>query len=89
MLQEDSSGKVWQATVDKSGRILLPAELRHMIDANAGSSLLWIKDANGIHLKRFEDSLADFQAYYQQLAPTEIVWSDELLKQRTTEASND
>ncbi len=89
MQQETESNKVWQATMDQSGRILLPVELRRAMDVDSDTQLLWVKDESGLHLKSFEDSLAEVQAYYLELAPADVVWSDELIKQRRVEAGHE
>lgn len=81
--------KVWKASIDQSGRVLIPADLRQSIAIKPGQDLLWVKDSSGLHLKSFEDSLAEIQAYYQSLSPTNVVWSEELLAQRRAEALHD
>ena len=81
--------RVWQATVDTSGRVLLPKELRRAMDVEPGVSLIWIRDENGVHLKSFEQSLSELQNYYQELSPQDVVWSDELIQQRRVEATHE
>lgn len=84
-----SENRVWSATVDSSGRVLLPAELRHAMHAKVGTPLLWVKDERGLHLKSFEESLAEIQDYYQSLSPAEDIWTEALIQQRHAEAAND
>lgn len=79
----------WVATMDGSGRVLLPAELRNEMKVEAGTQLVWIKDEHGLHLKSFEESLAEIQSYYQSLSPAEDGWTDALLKERRAEAEHD
>ncbi len=86
--QNESLG-TWNATIDRSGRVLLPAELRHAIGASHGSALVWIKDEQGLHLKSFDDSIAEMQAYYKSLSPLDDVWSESILEQRRAEAKHD
>ena len=89
-MQEQIEPKsVWQATVDTSGRVLLPKELGRAMDVEPGVSLIWIRDKNGVHLKSFEQSLAELQNYYQELSPQDVVWSDELIQQRRVEAAHE
>lgn len=80
---------VWQVSVDSSGRVLLPAALRNDMGANTGATLLWVRDENGLHLKSFDDSLAQIQDYYVGLDGSGRSWSEELLKQRVIEASSE
>ena len=89
MREQIETKSVWQATVDTSGRVLLPKELRRAMDVEPGVSLIWIRDENGVHLKSFEQSLAELQNYYQELSPQDVVWSDELIQQRRVEAAHE
>ena len=88
-MQEHGEQEIWQASLDASGRVLLPAELRHAMNVEPGSSLVWVKDETGLHLRSFEDSLKAIQDYYQQLGPEDVVWSDELLQRRRKEAKHE
>ena len=88
-MQESNENEIWQASLDSSGRVLLPAELRHAMQVEPGSRLIWVKDEAGLHLRSFEDSLKAIQAYYQQLAPEYVVWSEELIKRRREEAEHE
>lgn len=80
------SSKVWNATLDASGRVLVPAEIRRELNVTPGSSLIWVKTDQGLQLKSYEESLADIQRYYTSLAPSEDVWSDKLIERRRIEA---
>lgn len=88
-MQQTDSSMVWHVHIDASGRVLLPAELRSSMGVRPGSELVWTRDEDGIHLRSFGESLAEIQAYYKSLAPAEVVWSDELIKQRRIEATNE
>ena len=86
-MDKTETNQVWQVSVDTSGRVLLPAELRNAMDVEPGSELLWVKDESGLRLKSFDDTLAEIQAYYKSLEPADVVWSEELIKDRRREAS--
>ena len=88
-MQESNENEIWQASLDASGRVLLPAELRHAMQVEPGSRLIWVKDEAGLHLRSFEDSLKAIQAYYQHRAPEDVVWSEELIKRRREEAEHE
>ncbi len=85
-MQEGEDQQFWQASLDGSGRVLLPAELRHAMNVETGALLMWVKDESGLRLRSFEESLQAVQDYYQQLAPEHVLWSEELIKQRRQEA---
>lgn len=88
-MQEEHEQAMWQASLDASGRVLLPAELRQAMNVEPGSSLVWVKDEAGLYLTRFEDSLKAIQDYYQQLSPEDVMWSDELIKRRRQETERE
>ena len=88
-MQQSNEQEIWQTSVDASGRVLLPAELRHAMNVEPGSRLMWVKDEAGLHLRSFEDSLKAIQAYYRQLAPEDVVWSEELIQRRREEVEHD
>ena len=86
---EGNQGKVWNAKVDSSGRVLLPAELRHAMHVHPDTTLQWIMDDNGLHLKSFEESLSEIQNYFRSLSPAEEIWSEELIAERRSESERD
>lgn len=88
-MNHDISSQVWQTTLDTSGRVLIPAELRHAIGAEAGSTLVWQRDEDGVHLKPYEDVIAEIQKHYKALAPKSDVWSTALINQRKLDASHE
>lgn len=88
-MQHGSDTQVFQTTVDGSGRVLVPIELRHELDATKGTTLLWVKSAQGLQLRTFAQSLADVQDYYQRLAPADDVWSEDIITRRKREAANE
>lgn len=89
MVATNEGHEVWQTTVDGSGRVLVPAELRHAMHAEKGTTLLWIKSSNGLQLATFEQSLAEIQKYYQRLSPKDDVWTEDLIARRKQEAAHE
>ena len=85
----DTTGKIWNAKIDSSGRVLLPAELRQSLGVKEGDQLLLIKDSKGLHLKSFEESLAEIQDYFRSLAPASELWSEEIMAERRREAAHE
>lgn len=85
----DTTGKIWNTKIDSSGRVLLPAELRQSLGVKEGDQLLLIKDANGLHLKSFEESLAEIQDHFLSLAPSTGRWSEEIVAERRREAAHE
>jgi len=81
--------EVYPATVDKSGRVLLPIELRGPLNIDHESNLSWVRDADGLRLKTYEDTIAEIQTYFQSLSPAEDVWSEDLVALRKREAATE
>lgn len=88
-MQHGSDTRVFQTTVDSSGRVLLPIELRNELHATKGTTLLWVKSPDGLQLRTFEQSLADVQDYYQRLSLAVDIWSEDIIARRKRESSNE
>lgn len=88
MQQEiSSSPEIYPATVDKSGRVQLPIELRRPLSIDHESQLSWVKDETGLRLQTYEETIADIQHYFKSLSPPEDVWSETLIAERKQEAA--
>lgn len=79
--------KVWHGKVDSSGRILIPAELRGKLNAESGTRLVWSLGESGLSLKTYEQTIRQIQSYFKSLSPSEDVWSETLIAERTREAA--
>lgn len=89
MGQGSDQNRVWHVTVDGSGRVLLPVELRKELDAESGTTLQWCKDENGLRLQTFAEALTELQEYYSKLAPADVVVTEQLFAQRRAEAARE
>jgi AbrB family transcriptional regulator (stage V sporulation protein T) len=76
----------WHTSLDKSGRVHLPAELRKELGVTAGVDLVWMKDSGGLKLRPFEEVIHEYQEYFLSLGPASESWSDELIRERREEA---
>jgi len=81
--------KIWHTTVDMSGRVLLPAELRQSIHAMPGSELVWTTTDDGVKLQKLDVLLASIQDYFSGLSPADELWSEELIAERRDEAARE
>lgn len=81
--------KVYPATIDKSGRVTLPAELRRPLNIDQDTELSWVKDESGLRLRTFEESIREIQDYFISRSPPEDVWSETLIAERKQEAAKD
>ena len=81
--------QVYHLKVDTSGRVVLPAEMRHKNHIAGGDTILVVKDAQGLHIKTRDQVIKETQAYYAKLAPADVMLSEELLKDRRLEIERD
>lgn len=80
---------IWHVTLDGSGRVLLPVAIRNDMGASPGQRLVWVRDAGGLRLQSYEQSLAELQEYYCSLAPKDVSWTEELFAERRREAESE
>jgi AbrB family looped-hinge helix DNA binding protein len=80
---------VYHLKVDASGRIVLPAEARQRNRIAEGDTVIITEDAEGLHIKTRDKVLADAHAYFARLAPASVCLSEEILKDRRSEAERD
>jgi AbrB family looped-hinge helix DNA binding protein len=81
--------QVYRLKVDSSGRIVLPAEARARKNIAEGDTLMLVEDAHGLHVKTREQIKAEVQAYFADLAPPDVLRSEEILQDRRSEIERD
>jgi AbrB family looped-hinge helix DNA binding protein len=81
--------QVYHLKVDASGRIVLPADARQRNHIAEGDTVIITEDAEGLHIKTRDKVLSDAQAYFAKLAPADIRLSEEILRDRRSEAERD
>jgi len=87
MQEPFANQEIYPASIDKSGRILLPVELRRPMNINHESDLSWVKDESGLRLRTYKETIVEIQSYFMSLSPAEDVWSEELIAERKREAA--
>lgn len=80
---------VYQSTVDGSGRIVLPSDVRVSLDLHKGDSVLIIKEGSQVRIETPHQAIEAAQDYFCGLAPSERVLSEELLRERRQEAARE
>jgi AbrB family looped-hinge helix DNA binding protein len=81
--------KVFRSKIDKSGRIVLPAEVRGALGVAEGDSVLVVQDGKSIEILTPKEALRQAQDYFMKLAPAEVCMSDELMRERREEAARE
>ena len=73
-------------TVDGSGRILLPAEIRKELDLTKGSTLILNVRDDGLMLTTRAQAIQRAQEFCARLKPKKMLASEELIRDRRREA---
>ena len=81
--------QIYRLKVDSSGRIVLPAEERTRNHVSESDTVVVIADGQGLHVKTRDQVLAEAQAYFADLAPSDVLLSEELLQDRRAEHERD
>ena len=89
MEHRGDESRVWHVTIDASGRVNLPAEVRRELEAESGTTLQWCKDEHGLRLQTFEEAITELQDYYSDLAPAEVVVTEQLFAERRADAARE
>jgi AbrB family looped-hinge helix DNA binding protein len=87
---EHSSGQehnVYRSKIDKSGRIVLPAEVREALGVGKGDSVLVVQEGESVEILTTREALRQAQEYFMKLAPPTISLVDELIRERREEAA--
>lgn len=75
--------------VDSAGRILLPKPIRDDLHLMAGDTVALAVHHGCVVLKSLAQALADARAFFADVAPPDVILSDELIADRRAEAEND
>lgn len=75
--------------VDRSGRIVLPADVRARLHIQPGQELIVQEAGQHLTVKTFEQVLTEIQDYFADLAPPGVLLSEELIKDRRAEAARE
>lgn len=81
--------QVYHLKVDSSGRIVLPADARDRQHIVSGDTVVVVEDKQGLHIKTRQQIKAEVQAYFADLAPPDVLLSEEILHDRRSEIERD
>ena len=71
---------------DRFGRFLLPSKIRKQLGIHAGSELIGHLSKDHLVLKTREQALRQAQARFARLRPKGTLLSEEIIRERRTEA---
>jgi AbrB family looped-hinge helix DNA binding protein len=81
--------KIYQSRIDKSGRIVLPADLRTALGVKEGDSVLVVQEGKSVEIVTAKEALRQAQEYFTKLAPAKVCMSEELIRERREEAARE
>ena len=84
-----ATNAVWHGTIDNSGRILIPVELRKKLSVEPGTPIVWSENEDGISLRTFEENIRHIQAIYKAASPPEDVWTESLYEDRRVDSQKE
>lgn len=77
------------ATLGKSGRLVIPVDLRRKLGVEAGDKVILRLDEEGLHVSTPAQALARAQAFVDRLGLEGRSLADELVAERRREASDE
>jgi AbrB family looped-hinge helix DNA binding protein len=80
---------VYRSKVDASGRIVLPAAVRLRQHIHTGDQVVIIEGHDGLQVKTQEQAIREAQNLFAQLAPPDVLLSEELIAERREEAKHE
>lgn len=82
--------RVFHARLDKSGRIVLPADVKLRKQLKQGDTIEVREDTRGeLHLRSLEDVVRGVQDYFCKLIPADVSLVDELIAERREDAKHE
>lgn len=80
---------VYRAKVDSSGRVVLPSDLRIRQHIQAGDEVVIVETAGELRLKTLEGAIKEARELFAELAPPEVILSEEVIRDRREEARHE
>ncbi len=80
---------VYRSKVDASGRIVLPADVRVRHHIHTGDQVVIIEGEDGLQVKTRGQALCEAQNLFAELAPPDVLLSEELIRERRQEAEHE
>ena len=86
---ERQENRLYQITVDSSGRIVIPAEARQRQHISEGDTLIVREDEKGLTISSLDQVLSESEAFFKALTPDGALLSDEINADRRAENERD
>lgn len=79
----------YSARIDKSGRIVIPSELRDRLHLEPGDELVVREESGSVTISTYDRALAEAQDYFMSLVEPGVSVVDELIAERRAEAARE
>ena len=89
MENHSAEHRIFKAKLDKSGRIVIPADARLRKTLKQGETIVMEEDGNGLRLRTIEDVVQDAQRYFHSVIPAGVSLVDELIAERREDAKRE
>jgi AbrB family looped-hinge helix DNA binding protein len=74
-----------RAKMNESGRVVLPKELRELLGAQPGDSLIFSSDGETVRIETQKQRMLRAQEYICSLVPPDVSMVDKLIEERREE----
>lgn len=85
----ENAHRIYRSRIDKSGRIVLPAEVRESLGVGEGDSVLMIQEGGSVEILTMREAIRQAQEYFCGLVPADVSLADELIRERREEAARE
>ncbi len=82
-------GRVFKATIDSAGRILVPAKVRRALDLEPGTGVNLELNGDVIEIRSLDDAIRDAKALVRRFVPKKKRLVDELIAERRADAKRE
>ena len=81
--------KVYRSKIDKSGRIVLPAEIRTTLGVSEGDSVLVVQEGKSVEIMTPQEALHQAQEYFMKLVPAGVSLADDIIQEHREEVARE
>jgi AbrB family looped-hinge helix DNA binding protein len=83
------NNRIYRSRVDRSGRIVLPADVRSRQHIQTGDQVILIEHQDGLQVKTQAQAIREARDFFARLAPAEVLLSEELIRERREDAKHE
>jgi AbrB family looped-hinge helix DNA binding protein len=81
--------QLFRSRLTEAGRVVIPAHFRERLGLELGTEIVISVDEEGIRIRPLTLAIEQAQNYFSSLGPSDSSASEELIRERRSEARND